>query len=147
MTISYSLNRFLSNSNYRHIVPNWQRKRVRIWRCDSPISLSEATPVQSTQLDGRRVTLTRGLGDLGDQSEASQKCDSHNRGCGDVDKPELAEAYPHLHSPNQVFHPGESQSCPKSARILSICSRTSFRRCGSSSGYLSSAINKRSFSL
>ena len=29
-------------------VLNWQEKRVRTWRCDSPIALFEVTPVQST---------------------------------------------------------------------------------------------------
>jgi hypothetical protein len=29
-------------------IPNWQQKRVRTWRCDSPITLFEATPIQPT---------------------------------------------------------------------------------------------------
>ena len=38
----------LGTDSHRHIVLNWQQKRVRIWRRDSPIMLFEVTPVQFT---------------------------------------------------------------------------------------------------
>lgn len=38
----------LATDSYRCSVLNWQDKRVHTWRCDSPITLFEVTPIQCT---------------------------------------------------------------------------------------------------
>lgn len=41
----------LATDSCRHSVLNWQQKRVGTWRCDSPLTLFEVTPVNLRQLD------------------------------------------------------------------------------------------------